>query len=95
VMAGENHFELTTPNPGEYQVFLSNDRRAAIPASSAKEAKLTVDPDAEKPEVINLAADPTDAFLTAKGVPPTKKPVEVKVEFTLHSEKVSVSFLVP
>jgi hypothetical protein len=94
VMAGQDHIELTTPNPGEYNVFLSNDRRAPLPASSAKQPSITVDPDAEKPEVLTLAADPTDAFLQAKGAPPIKNPVEVKVEFMLNGEKVAVSFLV-
>jgi hypothetical protein len=94
VMAGQEHIELTTPNPGEYQVFLSNDRRAPLPASSATQTSLTVDPDAEKPEVLTLTPDPTDAFLFAKGIPPTKKPIEVKLELMRNGEKVSVSFLV-
>lgn len=91
-MAGENHLEVVLFAPGEYRIYLSDARRAPLPATAAKDARLIVDPDGEAPEELTLSAEPSGEFLVARGTPVEKDPVPVKVALTLSGEAVSMEF---
>lgn len=94
-MSGETHLEVAVAAPGEYRVYLSDAHRAPLAASLGKDAKITLDPDGEKPVSLPLAADPKGEYLVAKGEPRSTPTVDVKIEMSLNGAPVAMEFQLP
>jgi hypothetical protein len=93
-MAGEHHIEVVRAAPGDYRVYLSDARRAAVSTALIKAPRLIVDPDAETPEVLPLAAAPAGYF-AARGRAVAEDPLPVRVELTLAGAPLAMDFFLP
>ena len=94
-MNGELHFEVILSREGRHQVWFSNAVREDLPASIARDVRMTVTRPNEGPEVIALEIDDAGESWVARGRPITSGETMVKVSYSVqgHPYEVEIPFL--
>jgi hypothetical protein len=86
LMDGNLHFEVVVRPAGEYRLFFSDEVRKDLPASTAREASMSVTQWGEPPVTIQLRPDPSGTHWVADGPEVHDPDANLRVTY-LRSEK--------
>jgi hypothetical protein len=86
LMDGDLHFEVVVQPPGEYRLYFSDAVRKDLPASTAREATMSVTQWGEKPVTVTLSPDVSGANWFGKGPEVHDPDATLRVTY-LRSEK--------
>lgn len=95
LMNGELHYEVILSPEGKHQVWFSNAVREDLPASIARDVRMTVTRPNESAETIALEIDDAGESWVARGRPITTGETMVKVSYSVqgHPHEIEIPFL--
>ena len=95
LMNGELHYEVLLTREGRHQVWFSNAVREDLPASIARDVKMTVTRPNEPAETIALEIDESGESWIARGRPITTGETMVKLSYSVQGQphEVEIPFL--
>lgn len=95
LMNGELHYEVLLSREGRHQIWFSNAVRDDLPASIARDVKMTVTRPNEAAETIALEIDEAGESWVAHGRPITAGETIVKLSYSVqgHPHEIEIPFL--
>jgi hypothetical protein len=97
LMNGELHYEVVFDRQGAHRVWFSDAVREDLPASVARDVKMTITRPNEPPEMLSLEIDDQGESWIAHGRPVAGGDVMTKVSYVLQGApyEIEVPFLIP
>ena len=95
-MNGETHYEVVFDRNGSHRVWLSDAVREDLPASIARDVRMTITRPNAPVEILDLAIDDAGESWVARGKPVDGENVMVKLSYALRGapHEVEIPFVI-
>ena len=97
LMNGELHYEVVFDAQGGHRIWFSDAVREDLPASVAREVRMTIARPGAPPEAVALEIDDAGESWVARGKPVSDDNAMVKVSFVAQGtpHEIEIPFLIP